>query len=874
MIGIYTEGSNGVEGYCYGQANWNQEWERLASFEYFTPDGVRKIRTDAGLKINGGCSRTFSQKSLGVYFRDKYGTDEIRYPFFESKGVDRFKSIMLRNSGNDFNRTQFQDAMMQTLLIGQMDIDYLGYTPAALYLNGNYWGVQNIREKSSEDYLFSNYHLDDDSVDMLEWQNSIIVGDNADYDQLLDFLGSHDLSDQDNYNYVRQQIDMESYLDYQIAQIYFANQDWPGNNIKFWKPKRPGSAWRWLLFDTDFGFGLYSSPDHNTLTFASETNGPDWPNPPWSTFLFRKLLENQEFRDRFVDKFCVYINSTFNPGRVSGIIDSLRNNIAAEMPYHFNRWGGSILDWEWNINVSRDFGNRRPGYMMQYLQDFFGLSTPVSLEIGSNLAEKQRFSVNEILIQDATFKGSIFTECPVIITAHPGKTARFKHWEIKTFDVIREEIITKSSEWSYLDDGTEPAANWNSATFNDSGWKSGSGQFGYGDGDETTQLDFGPDTNNKYISYYFRKKFDVSDISGSDSLILRILSDDGAVVYINSHEILRENMPDGIIMGSTLAIGNPLDENAFLIRTLDPAVLLPGENLIAVEVHQASPSSSDVSFDLSLDLLMKQNQQTEIDFNPELLITLTASSSFIACFDTVDIIRDLYINEFCTKNTVIPDEVMEYDDWIELYNAGNDTVDVGGLYMTNDLGLPLMYKIPFKRDTETLIPPGEYILLWADEQPEQGTLHLDFNLGKSGGDIAVVQLIHEQPVVLDSVVYQNQYTNYSFGRYGDGTNRWFVLSGMTPGETNVYTDVADLSEDQYIDIYPNPVRDFLELRLTRPSTDRLDISIFDQLGRERMNHTLDGRGGRVDVSFLAPGFYFISVIMGKDTHMYKILKLQ
>ncbi len=149
MKGIYVEGTNGVEGFCYGKTNWNQEWERQATFEYFTPDGIKKISTDAGIKINGGCSRTNPQKSLGVYFRDKYGPDEIKYPLFNSKNVDRFKSIMLRNSGNDFNRTQMQDAMMQTLIMGQMDIDYMAYTPAALYLNGAYWGVQNIREKSS-----------------------------------------------------------------------------------------------------------------------------------------------------------------------------------------------------------------------------------------------------------------------------------------------------------------------------------------------------------------------------------------------------------------------------------------------------------------------------------------------------------------------------------------------------------------------------------------------------------------------------------------------------------------------------------------------------------------------------------------------------
>ena len=85
------------------------------------------------------------------------------------------------------------------------------------------------------------------------------------------------------------------------------------------------------------------------------------------------------------------------------------------------------------------------------------------------------------------------------------------------------------------------------------------------------------------------------------------------------------------------------------------------------------------------------------------------------------------------------------------------------------------------RNSETTLPAGEFKILWADGQPEEGTLHLDFNLEKSGGEIAIVQLLQGKPVVLDSVIYTQQYTNYSYGRYGDGTNRWFVLSGMTPG---------------------------------------------------------------------------------------------
>ncbi len=267
--------------------------------------------------------------------------------------------------------------------------------------------------------------------------NSVIEGDNSGYTPIISFLNSNNLTTKQNYDFVTSRIDLESYIDYQIAQIYFANLDWPGNNIKFWKSKRPGSKWRWLLYDTDFGFGLYTSPDHNTLTFATEDQGPDWPNPPWSTLLLRKLLGNADFKKRFVDKFNVYINSTFNPVRVNAVIDSLRDNIAAEMPYHFLRWGGSMGAWEYNLDIDRDFGNRRPAYMMQYLADYFGLSSPVSLTVSSNVKEKECFSVNDIIIHDTTFTGPYFGNRDVKLKALSDFAKAFNHWEITSYTAIQ-----------------------------------------------------------------------------------------------------------------------------------------------------------------------------------------------------------------------------------------------------------------------------------------------------------------------------------------------------------------------------------------------------------------------------------------------------
>ncbi len=315
-------------------------------------------------------------------------------------------------------------------------------------------------------------------------------------------------------------------------------------------------------------------------------------------------------------------------------------------------------------------------------------------------------------------------------------------------------------------------------------------------------------------------------------------------------------MPGGTVTFSTLANANPVDENAFLTFAVDKKLLKSGENILAAEVHQVSVSSSDVSFDTKLTLTGKQDLFTEINTNQEIILNLSSSAHCEAFFDKVPVLHHVYINEFCAKNSVIPDENGEFDDWIELYNAGQDTVNLSGLYMTNSLLEPLAYKIPLARDSETELPPGEFKILWADGQPEDGTLHLNFNLEKSGGEIAITELVQGKPEILDSVKYTEQYTNYSYGRYGDGTSRWFVLSGMTPGESNLYTYLAEMPKDDEIEIYPNPVSDFLEIRLFEPDVNDLDISIIDQLGREKIHLLIDSHGGQVDVSSPASGHLY------------------
>jgi hypothetical protein len=204
-------------------------------------------------------------------------------------------------------------------VVKNLNIDRLAYQPSTVYLNGGYWGIMNIRDKPNEHYFKSTHNVDPDNLILLEGNASVIHGSNEGYNNLLSFIESNDLSVEENYNHVAGQIDISCFIDYQLTQIFINNRDWPGNNIKYWKSNTPNGKWRWLLFDTDFGFGLYDGLDfmQDGITFATERYGPDWPNPPWSTFLLRKLLNSTTFKNQFINRMADLMNTTFLPDKMN-----------------------------------------------------------------------------------------------------------------------------------------------------------------------------------------------------------------------------------------------------------------------------------------------------------------------------------------------------------------------------------------------------------------------------------------------------------------------------------------------------------------------------------------------------------------------------
>ncbi|MCB0522839.1 MAG: CotH kinase family protein [Saprospiraceae bacterium] len=428
LQGLFMRGTNAVDSLWHlpGANFWSRR-ELTANMEIFEANGQLVWRNLVGFRLFGGMSRLFPQKSMAIVARKRYGDSRIRYPIFGKNGLKKFKYLVLRNSGSDFGRTHFRDALM-TDLVKKWDLDVQDYRPAHVYINGKYWGIYNLREKINRFYVAGHYPVDKDSIDLIEHRLTRRYGRTDHYRRLLDFMEKNSLADPANFAYVSSQMEVNNFMDLQIAQIYFDNQD-AGGNIKFWRPQTPNGRWRWILYDTDWGFGL-SDPRayrNNSLAFHTEPNGPNWPNPPWSTFILRKLLENKDFERRFVNRFCDYLNDDLDSTAVLARIEKFYQRLLPEMPRHLERWRLKGAEWQNDVALLKTFAAERPAYLRRFLMQQFHTGGVRQLSLG--IAKGGKVVLNEAIDFRDTFSGKYFEKIPIRLQAVPDLGYRFVRWE-------------------------------------------------------------------------------------------------------------------------------------------------------------------------------------------------------------------------------------------------------------------------------------------------------------------------------------------------------------------------------------------------------------------------------------------------------------
>ncbi len=427
--GIYVRGPNAQSDFPHFGSNFWNDWERPVHIEFFEPNGELGFSADAGTKIFGGWSRGQAQKSLSFFARKQYGVSEFNYKIFPKKDIDKFESFVLRNSGNDWQNSHFRDGM-QTSLLEHLDVDRQAFRPATVFINGEYWGIQNLREKVNEHFLDANHKgVDSDEVDLLERNATVIEGDGEHYRQSLAILQQQNIRLNEVYENFKDHVNVDNFIDYQAAQIYYNNTDWPGNNIKYWRHREDGGRWRWIIYDTDFGFGIWNSGDFadNTLSFALNPNGPNWPNPPWSTFMLRTLVLNERFEQRFVNRFATHLSSVFVASRVINRISEIERTIETEMPRQRSRWGGNMGSWRSSVSNMKNFANRRVSYVLGHLRSRFGLGTQRRLIIRRD-DDNGMVLVEGVELRDYPFSGTFFQGTPIEISVMPNPGYRLSSW--------------------------------------------------------------------------------------------------------------------------------------------------------------------------------------------------------------------------------------------------------------------------------------------------------------------------------------------------------------------------------------------------------------------------------------------------------------
>ena len=361
-------------------------WEKPAAFSLFDDNGKQVFTQNVGIRIAGSFGRGRAQKGFNVIARKEYGKGSMEYPFFENRPYTEYKAVVLRAGAQDQNRSKIRDELASGLLEGtDINILYQAYRPTVLYLNGEYWGVYFMKEKRNR-FFVAQHENTENNVDLAIGKGfkQRSYGDNSDWVSLYEYATSHDLSSADAYNYVAERMDVDSFRDYMIAEIYNGNTD--TYNFQYYRLK--GGKWKFIFYDFCWGF---QSPGHETLAFRMGKT----PSDVCSAKLFAAMLQNKGWRDSFCRRFGELLNTAFAPERVTALIEELYGYVEPEIKREREKFNkdtfmgvkqpntnlGTYEGFQSEISKLKDFAQKRPEELKRQLQSNLGLSDSYMKEV-------------------------------------------------------------------------------------------------------------------------------------------------------------------------------------------------------------------------------------------------------------------------------------------------------------------------------------------------------------------------------------------------------------------------------------------------------------------------------------------------------------
>jgi hypothetical protein len=482
--GIYVPGAN----YNNNDATGNyyqrgDDWERPGSFEYFDlnvkSDGPIISQT-VGYRIHGAWTRRFPQKTLRVYARREYGVNALNFDhqLFPHQTTDtRFKRLLLRAGGNDYQKAFMRDATAQYMVSHVKTFDTQAFRSAVVFLNGEFWGLHHIRERLDKHYFARVYGVDSENIDLLDFNNqgnpppnTVTIGasegDVNAYNRMMTFVRNNNLANSAALDSMHRMMDIDSYFDHYAVHMILGNWDGIYNNHRLWRERRVynrnapvgrDGRFRWLVYDLDQIMFLW--PDNQPHSFGTIFNEGRAGNE-----LFVNLMKNESVRHHFINSFANMLNSAFIPGRAEEIIDSVAATIRPVMESQILRWRnpldcwgqGCALNtafWESEVNgLKVRYTNRLNGFRGE-MRNSTSLRGPNNLELGADRTvtitsdtTNGFIKINSMIVDaklpsassqilwsgnNFSWSGTYFANVPITVSGIGKKDYRFDKWIVR-----------------------------------------------------------------------------------------------------------------------------------------------------------------------------------------------------------------------------------------------------------------------------------------------------------------------------------------------------------------------------------------------------------------------------------------------------------
>lgn len=338
--------------------NYEKELEYPIHIEYFDEQGGRKIAQTGTFTASGHSARVNAQKSIALYARGAYGPDRFAFNPFPNRPYPSYKSLLLRSANSDAHSTRLRDPVISSCAAG-LGLLYQDARPIVVYINGEYWGHYNLREKINKHFIAQwegvTGESEIDRIDILARTGTdeyVQNGSNRDWLALMDFCRTKDLNVPENLQYVQQRLDIDSLFRHSIFEIIIGNKDM--TNVRMYRV--PGGKWKYLLFDVEAGFLSLDEEPISWYIKPKEAKRARFQHVHLSA-----LLEVPQMRVRFLQLFGEMLQSSFLWPDVEARFLHWEQALEPLLPRHFKRWKGLTRDkWRINVDAIKYYARVRP----------------------------------------------------------------------------------------------------------------------------------------------------------------------------------------------------------------------------------------------------------------------------------------------------------------------------------------------------------------------------------------------------------------------------------------------------------------------------------------------------------------------------------